>query len=107
MRPCAAASRRPIMKPLRIIVVGTLASDPSAGMAWMHMQIALGLRRLGHDVYYFEVTSSNLTIQSVVSHSAIVPDLNRSRPGPAPKRSEAQLHDGPLGQRCRARRVGP
>src|SRR6266478_7151426 len=46
------------MKPLRIIVVGTLASDPYAGMAWMHMQIAVGLRRLGHDVYYFETTSS-------------------------------------------------
>src|SRR5258708_6263526 len=46
------------MKPLRIIVVGTLATDPYAGMAWMHMQIALGLRRLGHDVYYFEITSA-------------------------------------------------
>jgi len=46
------------MKPLRIIVVGTLASNPYAGMAWMHMQIAVGLRRLGHDVYYFETTSA-------------------------------------------------
>jgi hypothetical protein len=27
-------------------------------MAWMHMQIAAGLRRLGHDVYYFETTSA-------------------------------------------------
>jgi hypothetical protein len=27
-------------------------------MAWMHMQIAAGLLRLGHDVYYFEVTST-------------------------------------------------
>src|SRR5690349_1338811 len=26
-------------------------------MAWMTMQIAAGLRRLGHDVYYFETTS--------------------------------------------------
>jgi YHS domain-containing protein len=26
-------------------------------MAWMHMQITAGLRRLGHDVYYMEVTS--------------------------------------------------
>lgn len=46
------------MKHLNIIVVGTLASDPYAGMAWMHMQIVLGLRRLGHDVYYFETTST-------------------------------------------------
>jgi hypothetical protein len=27
-------------------------------MAWMHMQIVVGLQRLGHDVYYFETTSS-------------------------------------------------
>ena len=46
------------MKPRRLIVLGTLASNPYAGMAWMHMQIAVGLQRLGHDVYYFETTSS-------------------------------------------------
>lgn len=46
------------MERLRVVVVGTLASNPYAGMAWMHMQIAAGLRRLGHDVYYFEATSS-------------------------------------------------
>jgi hypothetical protein len=45
------------LKPLRIVVVGTLASMPYAGMAWMHMQIVVGLRRLGHDVYYMEVSS--------------------------------------------------
>ena len=45
------------MKRLNIVVVGTLASDPYAGMAWMHMQIAKGLSNLGHNVYYFEVTS--------------------------------------------------
>jgi hypothetical protein len=42
----------------RIIVLGTLASEPYAGMAWMTMQIVAGLRRLGHDAYYFETTSS-------------------------------------------------
>src|ERR1044072_6329730 len=46
------------MKPLNIIVVGTLASDPYAGMAWMHMQMAVGLQRLGHNVYYFETSST-------------------------------------------------
>ena len=46
------------MKPLRLVVVGTLAANPYAGMAWMHMQITAGLRRLGHDVYYFETTST-------------------------------------------------
>lgn len=42
---------------MRLIVLGTLASDAFAGMTWMTMQIAAGLRRLGHDVYYFETTS--------------------------------------------------
>jgi hypothetical protein len=42
----------------RIVVVGTMAADPYAGMAWMHMQITAGLKRLGHDVYYFEVSST-------------------------------------------------
>ncbi len=41
-----------------LVVLGTMASDPYAGMAWMNMQITAGLRRLGHDVYYFEVTST-------------------------------------------------
>jgi len=46
------------MKSKRIVVIGTMASDPYAGMAWMHMQITAGLRRLGHDAYYFETTST-------------------------------------------------
>ena len=46
------------MKRWRIVVVGTLASNPYAGMAWMHMQITAGLRRLGHEAYYFETTST-------------------------------------------------
>jgi hypothetical protein len=41
----------------RFVVLGTLASNPYAGMAWMHMQLAAGLARLGHDVHYVEVTS--------------------------------------------------
>jgi hypothetical protein len=46
------------VKPKRIVVVGTLATDPYAGMAWMHMQITAGLVRLGHDACYMEVTSA-------------------------------------------------
>ena len=46
------------MTRLRLVVLGTLASNPYAGMAWMHMQITAGLRRLGHDAYYFETTST-------------------------------------------------
>lgn len=46
------------MKQRRIVVAGSLATHPYAGMAWMHMQIAVGLQRLGHDVYYIEATST-------------------------------------------------
>jgi len=46
------------MNPLRIVVVGTVASNPYAGMAWMHLQVVVGLQRLGHDVFYFETTSA-------------------------------------------------
>ena len=46
------------MQARRLIVLGTMASDPYAGMAWMMMQITAGLRRLGHDAYYFETTSN-------------------------------------------------
>jgi hypothetical protein len=46
------------MKKRKLVVAGTMASEPYAGMAWMNMQIAVGLQRLGHDVYYFETTST-------------------------------------------------
>ncbi len=42
----------------KIVVVGTMASEPYAGMAWMNMQIVAGLHRLGHDAYYFETSST-------------------------------------------------
>ena len=45
-------------RPRVIVVVGTAAGNPYAGMAWMHMQLVVGLRRLGHDAYYFETTSA-------------------------------------------------
>jgi hypothetical protein len=43
---------------LRLVVAGTVSTDPFAGMAWMHMQIAAGLLRLGHDVYYVEMSGN-------------------------------------------------
>jgi hypothetical protein len=46
------------VKPLRLIVLGTIASYPYAGMVWMYIQFLEGLRRLGHDVYYFETTAN-------------------------------------------------
>jgi hypothetical protein len=53
MPPNAGTTER-----LTLVVLGTLAGDPYAGMAWMHMQIAAGLLRLGHDVTYVETTSA-------------------------------------------------
>src|SRR5512137_2257179 len=46
------------MHKLRIAVLGTMGADPFAGMAWMHMQIAAGFARCGHDVLYVETTSA-------------------------------------------------
>jgi hypothetical protein len=46
------------VKRLQLVVVGTASASPYAGMAWMHMQIVVGLQRLGHDVYYMEAASS-------------------------------------------------
>jgi hypothetical protein len=42
----------------RLVVLGTLASNPYSGMAWMHGQITAGLLRLGHDVHYLETSST-------------------------------------------------
>ena len=40
---------------LRIIVTGLIAQHPSlGGVTWDYLQYAVGLARLGHDVYYFE-----------------------------------------------------
>lgn len=42
----------------RIVVLGTFANVPFAGMAWMHGQFLMGLARLGHEVYYVEITTA-------------------------------------------------
>jgi hypothetical protein len=40
---------------LRIIVTGLIAQHPAlGGVTWFYLQYALGLARLGHDVYYIE-----------------------------------------------------
>jgi hypothetical protein len=46
------------MRPLRFVVLGTIASNPYAGHAWPALSLTVGLSRLGHDAYYFETTSS-------------------------------------------------
>src|SRR5213592_3313931 len=42
------------MKPKRIVVMGFMGSMPIAGVIWQHIHYVVGLRRLGHDVYYVE-----------------------------------------------------
>jgi hypothetical protein len=46
------------MKSLCLVVLGNLACEPYPGLAWQAMQYAVGLRRLGHNVYYFETSSA-------------------------------------------------
>ena len=40
----------------RIVVTGLIAQYPLGGVAWDYGQYALGLERLGFDVYYLEDT---------------------------------------------------
>jgi hypothetical protein len=41
---------------LRIIATGLIAQYPLGGVTWDYLQYLLGLRHLGHDVYYLEDT---------------------------------------------------
>jgi hypothetical protein len=41
---------------MRIIVTGLIAQYPLGGVAWDYVQYVSGLKKLGHDVYYFEDT---------------------------------------------------
>jgi hypothetical protein len=39
---------------LRIVLLGYIVRFPLGGMAWHHLQYAMGLAQLGHDVYFLE-----------------------------------------------------
>ena len=43
-----------VMTRKRIVVMGFMGSMPIAGVIWQHVHYIVGLRRLGHDVYYIE-----------------------------------------------------
>ena len=45
------------MEKLRIIVGGYIGLYPTGGATWDYIQYPLGLKLLGHDVYYFEDTA--------------------------------------------------
>jgi hypothetical protein len=42
------------MKRKRILVMGFMGSMPIAGVVWQHVHYVVGMKRLGHDVYYIE-----------------------------------------------------
>ena len=44
------------MKKLRIIVGGFIGLYPTGGVTWDYIQYPLGLKMLGHDVFYIEDT---------------------------------------------------
>ncbi len=44
---------------LRIVVLGYLVRGPMGGMAWHHLQYVMGLRDLGHAVYFLEDSGDN------------------------------------------------
>jgi len=44
------------MNKLKIIVTGLIGQYPLGGVTWDYIQYALGLKLMGHDVYYFEDT---------------------------------------------------
>lgn len=39
---------------LRVVLLGYIVRCPLGGMAWHHLQYAMGLERLGHEVYFVE-----------------------------------------------------
>ncbi len=43
-----------IVKKKRIVVMGFMGSIPIAGVIWQHLHYIVGLKKLGHDVYYIE-----------------------------------------------------
>ena len=43
-----------LMKRKRIVVMGFMGSMPIAGVIWQHIHYVVGMRRLGHDVFFIE-----------------------------------------------------
>src|SRR5689334_7070179 len=39
---------------MRIVVLGYIVRGPLGGLVWHHLQYVMGLRDLGHDVYFME-----------------------------------------------------
>lgn len=54
MSAVSTARRKHRTEPLRIVVLGYLVRGPLGGLAWHHLQYAIGFAELGHDVYFIE-----------------------------------------------------
>ena len=64
--------------PLRIVLGAVISLTPySPGMAWNWMHLALGLQRLGHDVYYLEELSPEWCVDEHGSPCALDASVNR------------------------------
>ena len=50
---------------LRIIVTGLIGQYPLGGVVWDYIQYVVGLKQLGHDVYYFEDTGQSPYVPSL------------------------------------------
>ncbi|HLY03150.1 MAG TPA: glycosyltransferase [Candidatus Cybelea sp.] len=53
---------------MRILVLGYIVRGPLAGHTWHHLQYALGLARMGHDVYFLEDSDDFESCYDPVTH---------------------------------------
>jgi hypothetical protein len=64
---------------MRIIVAGVISLSPFApGFAWNWLQLAVGLRKLGHDVYYVEDVEPAWCVDSTGRQCPLEASINRS-----------------------------
>lgn len=65
---------------MRILVAGALTVEPfSAGIAWDWLQIAVGLGRLGHEVYFVEELKASWAVDRHGRPTTYAACVNRSR----------------------------
>ncbi len=65
---------------MRILVAGALTIEPfSAGIAWDWIQIAVGLERLGHEVYFVEELKKGWAVDRAGRRSSYAGSVNRPR----------------------------
>jgi hypothetical protein len=87
---------------MRVVVTGMIASYPIGGVVWDYGQYALGLQRLGFEVYYLEDTGEPIYDPTTRRYggecSHAVDFLERSLAELAPRLARAWHFRGPDGQ---------